>query len=468
LKIRVKISFIQLLLSLCSLSFLLLVLTLSYYNRFAVDDYHYISHLRNLGVWGSMQYDYTFWGGRWATNLLWSIVYCNYQHSFVLVLFTFSNIIFLVASLFFLLRNIPVLVNIKFSSKLTLLNYCAITVMFVFLISPSKGEIWLWAASGFTYLLSISCFLCGFAMVTARKNNIFSYLLMVLCFIYTGGASEVYAITCVFILLFSLLFISKTKNPNISASRKSFLIKCCIALIFLLIAWIISIVAPGNSERASKLPEASVIGTFYMAFSALGKLILYKILPLSPWIIPFSLISIYLGYLNGNEEKKIDWKNYLKKFLYSSILLLFIVYCLLYISCYSLSDMAPDRSLSQILFMIVLFITGWLFFLGYKCIKNAKILSYCFYISTLFIIISLIELTVRQQKIMSAYATATDQRKEYLLDLEKAGNKKVITVKPLPSSGFLYSAEVTEDTLNYRNEHYEDGLGLNYKIKKGK
>ena len=79
----------------------------------------------------------------------------------------------------------------------------------------------------------------------------------------------------------------------------------------------------------------------------------------------------------------------------------------------------------------------------------------------------MIETSARQQRIVSTYSVAADQRKEYLLNLQQSGNKKVITVKPLPPSGFLYSSEVTEDTINFRNEHYEDGLGLGFKIKKG-
>jgi len=461
-----KISFPQLLLSLCSLSFLLLYFILSCYNRFAVDDYHYIAHIRNLGIWGSMQYDYHFWGGRWVTNLLWSMVYFNYEPAYILISFTFLNGLFLIASLFFLTSNALKLANIHFPSKFTLLNYCILTVMFVFLISPSKGEIWFWTASCFTYLLSISCFLWGYSIILSQRKNRFSYLLLALFFIYAGGASETYAITYILILLTTIIFIWRTKNSNFSASGGKILAKCSIALAILFATWIISILAPGNVERATKLPEASLFATLYIAFKGLAKLILIKILPLSFWIIPFSLISMYLGYLCGMNEEKIAWQKQLWKVLLLPVLLLLKMYGLLFFTSYSLSDIPPDRSLSQVLFIIVLYISGLSFYLGFKCVTKAKILTYGFYFSTLFIIVLMIETTARQQRIVSAYAAAADQRKEYLVGLQQAGNKKVITVKPLPSSGFLYSAEVTEDTLNFRNEHYEDGLGLRFKIKK--
>ena len=66
---------------------------------------------------------------------------------------------------------------------------------------------------------------------------------------------------------------------------------------------------------------------------------------------------------------------------------------------------------------------------------------------------------------VSKYAAALDERTNYLLKLQE--NKNTIELKPLPSSGYLYSAEISEDTNYFVNQHYKNGLFLDFNIRLG-
>jgi hypothetical protein len=78
----------------------------------------------------------------------------------------------------------------------------------------------------------------------------------------------------------------------------------------------------------------------------------------------------------------------------------------------------------------------------------------------------IISLCYLQYHTVSKYAVALDKRTEMLQQLQQTKNKKTITVSPLPSSGYLYSAEISTDTNYFGNEHYRLGLFLDFKVKK--
>ena len=65
---------------------------------------------------------------------------------------------------------------------------------------------------------------------------------------------------------------------------------------------------------------------------------------------------------------------------------------------------------------------------------------------------------VTQKEIAGEYARAFDER--MLLLQKSAGSEKEIAVTPLPSSGLLYSAEISTDTAHFTNRQLRDFIGL--------
>jgi hypothetical protein len=461
----------NILLLMANMLFLLLFLMLAYYNRFAVDDYYHINDEHFWGIWGGMLEGYFKWGGRWTSYLLWDIVYHFHSSGIVLILYSSSIIFLFMLAIFLLLQRIFELFSISVS-RFQIFNFSILFSAFSFFISFNKGEIWFWMQSTAMFMLSIISFIFGMSIIIGKNKNIVQYFFLIICFVYAGGAIESYAIFYIIILLLLIggFYISPS-NELIKKIKESAFGKVITALVFLAISFIISYTAPGNAIRATWLPEPSFLNSFYITLKSLVKLILFKVSPQIPWILLFSIPVMYLGFTKGDplkaEQTKKKFRNYLGRFFLSGILLVVLIYVMLFPACYVLSEIGPDRSMSLIILVIAFFCAAWAFFIGYKCVINKKYISIVNIFSLITIIISVAIINIRQYNIVSKYASALDQRTEYLLDLQQKKNKKTIALKPLPSSGFLYSAEISEDTTYFGNDHYKRGLFLDFKVKKG-
>ena len=72
------------------------------------------------------------------------------------------------------------------------------------------------------------------------------------------------------------------------------------------------------------------------------------------------------------------------------------------------------------------------------------------------IIIGLIVVNVYFGIIHFQYAKAVDERIDFIMTHDKT----TIYVKPLPYSGYIYSAEITNDKTSFKNQHLKNGLGI--------
>ncbi|NTW34175.1 MAG: hypothetical protein HGB12_16415 [Bacteroidetes bacterium] len=460
----------SILLTTANLVFVILFFILSYYNRFAVDDYYHIHDEHLFGIWGGMLEGYFNWGGRWTSYLLWDVIYHYSENSFALFLYSFSIIVLFIYSVYHLIKNIFGFLGISFTREV-LANYIFLFAAFVFLISYSKGEIWFWIQSTAMFMLSLIMFILGLSIIFNKKNNYLQYFILAICFIYAGGASETYAFFYI-IFLISLLvcFFTFRNNALVRKLKESSSFKIIISIIFLTVSFIISINAPGNSIRATWLPEQSLISSLFITLKSLTKLVIFKVPMQIPWIILFSFPFMYFGFISrsrpyNNKTIELFKTNYFKYFILSLIFLIILIYILLFPACYILSEIGPDRSLSQVVLTIAVFSAVWSFLIGYKFIVSKKLISILYIISVVAIISSLVVISFKQYKIVSEYAIDLDKRTNYLLDLQQKKNKKTITVKKLPQSGFLYSAEISSDTNYFGNDHYNRGLFLEFKVK---
>jgi len=438
---------------------------LSYCNRFAVDDYYHIHDEHLFGIWGGMLEGYYHWGGRWTSYLLWDLIYHFHKYPFALFFYSISVISCFILAVYFLLMRIFDFFKIA-STKFLILNYSILFTTFTFLISYNKGEIWFWAQSTAMFMFSIIAFLFGLGIIIGKRTKFYHFLLFAICFTYSGGAGETYAQFYIIFLLCAgccMLFIRK--KPLILKLKERALGKILFSLAFLIASFIISVKAPGNAIRATWLPEPSFSNTFYIALKSLVKLIIYKLPIQLLWIKLFSIPCIYIGYLLGKENQKLPYSYFYKKLFISLLLLVALAYILIFPSCYVLSEIGPDRSLSQVLLVIVIFCASWAFIFGYRCVKTAGLLRYFSYVASGVIIVSLIVINVMQFRTVSAYAIALDKRTSDLLELKSQNNTKTITLKALPPSGFLYSAEISPDTSYFGNEHYRLGLFLDFKVR---
>jgi hypothetical protein len=464
LTLKGKISFTNLALIIACGSFMLLIVILSIYNRFAVDDYYHISIENQFGIWGGMLEGYNNWGGRWASYLLWNIVFHFHNNNLMLFLFSFSTLLFFVFSIFSLMKIDSVIEEFKVN-KFQLVCFSILFTAFFFQISFSKGEIWFWVVSTCMYITSLSAFLMGLSIIFSKSKNSISLLLLAICLAFAGGASEIYALFYMITLLSGLIAFNIFKKNNLVLKLKKVATwKIYFGLAILIGAFIISFIAPGNSIRQTWLPEPSFSKALLVTFKSLGKILLFKIPLQLPWILLFSMPFLHFGHLHKKENVEEKFIVLLKRFITSSLILLLVLYILMFPACYLLSEIGPDRSLSIVIFVIAFFWVYWSFRFGRQMNLSENIAKGIFYLSASGIIISFAIQSLLQFQITSQYAAALDKRVEYLNELQETGNKKTISVNPLPPSGYLYSAEISADTNYFGNDHFQKGLFLDFKV----
>ncbi len=442
---------------------ILLLGMLGWFNRFAGDDYWLINNTRTYGIYQGMTNMFSTIGGRWTSYLAGGVIYKFYQLPGVL--FIYSSILFILflSAIYFLVKIGFELFELSFTPKI-LIQISILFFGFIFLITPAKGEVWFWIASTTVYLQSMIMFLIGLILIMQKKNTILIYVLIAFCMTYAGGASEVFAMNYILFLIgligYCLFFSS---NTLIATLKSRGLYKMIFGLSFLFFSFLVLINAEGIDHRLSWLPASSVKISILMTFKSVIKFFLIQLLSNGYWLLIFNIIFLYLGaYLAGNKGKE-HIQKYGKRFFYSFILLIIMVSILFFPTCYVLSDICPGRAETLAVILVAVFCAAWSFVIGFNCIKNnfkVFIFLVCVFIC------SMIFLAVDQFKIISTYSSAFDKRITYLKELNHINNHHTISLQPLPQSGFLFSAEISSDTMFFSNEHLKQGLQLGFKVRK--
>jgi hypothetical protein len=145
--------------------------------------------------------------------------------------------------------------------------------------------------------------------------------------------------------------------------------------------------------------------------------------------------------------------------------LVIVTAILVFPSCYTLSDIAPDRGLSQVIILWTAFFSAWAFKLGHHITISKKIALTLFKSCIVVIILNSAIVGFVQIPVMASYTKALDKRISLLKELQKRGNTKTITLSKLPPSGFLYSAEISKDSSYFVNVHLQKGLLLDFNVK---
>jgi len=457
----------NILISISGIIFFVFYMIYSCFNRFAADDYYYIYNINKIGVWGNMLNDYFSWSGRWTVNLLWSLLYLNFNINWVLPLATTLLFTIFYISIVLVLKKIV----IRFFPDHSLLKYppqllAIIFVQFVFFVSSGKGEIWFWPASFFTYLLSVSCFLTGYSLLFSGKKLSFIFsAIIIMCFVYAGGASESYTLNYFIIIVVSAMLIIKSPKIFSLASREIIFKRLIFFTTFMLISFIISVISPGDSTRMKALPEPTVFKGLLFSMKTLYHLVFLKFLPNIHYFILFIISWFFVGTSLNRSEKGKTFYSFTKKFFVSLTILVIITAIMIFPSCYTLSDIVPDRGLSQVIISWTAFFSAWAFKSGHHITISKNIASTLFRLSIVIMILNSAIVGFVQIPVMASYTKAFDKRTSLLKELQKKGNTKTITLNKLPPSGFLYSAEISKDSSYFVNVHLQKGLLLDFNIK---
>jgi hypothetical protein len=451
------------------LIFVLLYSVLSYYSRLATDDFAFIANLRTQTVIQSSYEHYMSWSGRFMANLFIFTLYqvCQFNQTCYFLFLLFS-LLFLICGIYYAISNVFKQFNILMSSLHTWLLTCSFTIL-LFFMTIDIGETWFWYNALAIYLYDILFFIWGTAFLFASKSSIKTNLLAILCFIYVGGASELYSI--IFSLFFILLFYYKLKKVdyhlytfwNNPMNRR-----LTYTFFAFLLSFILVIIAPGNYERANAFPDPGLISSIKLIGWMASKFFFWFLPQRIVFILACGIPVLFIGQQYAKVES-VSLKMLSHKMRVATLFLLASIFVVFFCIAFIMSQSGEYRVWFILSFLTTIYISLLFFYLGYYFLINNKWATYLKYISVAIGIPLMLYTAIHQYHLSKNYASAVDKRIEYLVELnDRIKKDTIIYLAPLPPCGMLYSGEISTDQNHFTNTELQLGYNLHFMVAKEK
>ena len=436
---------------------------LSFHNRLAADDLYYLGCVPKYGIFDCMKDLYISYSGRWtAYSLTGLVAYLYYKSSVALFVFNVITISILFLLLYNILKTILEKISKSVLPRNLIFVFALILTSALFFTSFSKGETWFWLVQLCTYLWSIIALLVIIHSILKNNNKWFNPLLLFISSVFIGGASESYTLIFIFSLLSFLIIINSSEFfKMILPDKKKVSFNLIFSILIISASFLITAIAPGNEVRLNALPQPSFIERLVIPFESFVRLIILKISSIIPFLLIFCLPWLILGNYLSSGNKKNHFRFDVKPFVYLVVLLFVFILPTSII----MSEPGPDRALSIISFSLVFLFSGWFYYIGLKFDIKSDLLNLVKVFTAPAIIFIIILQIFNQYEITSAYSRAYDDRITFLQNANK-NEIGFVEVDPLPESGMLYSAEISEDPLHFTNKFLASALSLNYKVKR--
>jgi hypothetical protein len=450
------------------LLFFALVLMLSWYMRFAADDYFYIWDIQEHGMLANLKAQYFGWCGRFSSLILLEILYGNFgMHQSYYFLFPLISFLLIAIGAY---KNINVFISyypveIHIAEKYILsLSFTAL----LFFLSVDIGESWFWYCGLSSYLYSVIAFTWGVYFVFSKQRNFLMYAGTIVSFIYVGGASEVFTMIFGCSFIFILIHNFRKAGSLSSFMQQDLNKKFVVAMVFLGIAFLVFLIAPGNYVRNQLFPKRQFFYSFFIAAKAIVKFFVFYLPFKLHYILAFSIPFVFIGKrFQSVKEHKFQWPFPLF-FKRATLMFAALAFLFFYLVAFIMVETGSPRIWFMISFLLSVYCSCIAFYAGYNhhhvvSEKQFSILKNCSICLGLLITgYSLIH----QYRVAGNYAAAFDARVNHLqhLNNEPGVAASVVSLAPLPECGMLYSAEITANTNHFKNQHLRLGYHLKYKV----
>ena len=434
----------QLIVALCNASFVALYVLLCFHNRIAVDDLYFLSLNKAHGPLEATIVEHGTWSSRWASVLLVQLVLSAIDRIpalfiygiFALALFTFA--------IYRSLGKLEMITGTIFNKDHYRLNISILIVSALFHGSSGIGETWFWLCSSATYLIGTIMFVIGFSTLIAPRNGPWEWLLCMIAFLYVGGSCEPLA-------LFTLLVLSILIMRSLFRSRP--ISRSLLAFTTCAIAFAVLFMGEGNRIRSSFFPSIGVVESLWLNAKMTALIIFQasqRILPvLFLFALAFAAIPWKFGMKRSTAARTIAGL---------PVLLIVVIFLYQWPVTYVTHDVSAYRTLFPITLFALLAIVAVFSLLKQAFAINERSIRLIGIAAAFGILIFNAIIFSDQAAILPAYAEAYDRRIEYLHRMKNV--EEIIEVDPLPGSGLLFSAEISDHPGHFSNRHLVAGLGL--------
>lgn len=464
-----------------NLLFLVYYSYLSYYNRLHYDDYNFLWLVRDKSVAEFASHVYIYLSGRFVAYT-YIYIYTKFMlltsNYFILPIINwligvallssifisfFKNLSkFLIINISCLLFNVFVLTNIDFPIVFWLcaMSYLLIPVLFLYLLKLIYGE-----------------------------SSIANKLLIVFFSVFVGGGLEIFtpvALTLLFCL--GLYQLKVSGNSFIHEFKTNKLVQNIILSgLVMFFSFLIVVAAPGNYVRMNdtEFMTGQVHSSFFVLLLKSIAMFYYQ---LSFYLPYYSVLILLFAFLGLNIKSTTFNLSYLKLLLYSIAVYLIVLLLTVIPNVLLTHGFGIQRTYTQLVFFTILFLSFNALIFGCFFIKN--IFSNYVYGSLIAGLFVLCLVMVNNLRIdiptAKKYAESADARVEYLCKLNKVGNEKLITLKPLfvpytidakysilkavgrennPKPVLYYTSEISSDSAASINSQIQKFLKLRYNIR---
>ncbi len=464
-----------LLLTLCNFIFIMYLLEMAYYNRPTIDDFGLRIMLRESGFVESVFRYYKEWTGRFAFTWLSMILTWLYEQtgSFVpyIAILIFSFFIVFYKGL--LVSFKPLIIN---KQDYFLLANLAVFMFILVEKSNYAPDTFFWFCASIIYFGGILLPCLGAILLFSPSKNPFSFVLLAFLFVFVGSAVENMAFTYIVMLsgyLFILcLFFYK---PNFSGlatyliklpTTRLHLLKVVLAWVISVISFVISVLAPGNQVRLRGLGITSFdLGSLLWEVRKNIPHFFHDIL-VSNFGYFYCLIFVmcYVGTHFRKKEGLNEERLAIRLFIAVPLFILLLLCCIIP-SIYASRGIGPERSLTIIAFLLVVFVAYFAFQIGYATLFPKKIAFVLACFSLLTFGYDARFRLINEVYGLRIYAQEYDQQINYLLEMKAKKNKKAVELPPItypPAS--VIRCPLSSDSTHWVNMDFAESLQLGFKV----
>lgn len=419
--------------------------------RPASDDFYFMTQVNELGIIGGVKFEFENINSRFASVFLMYALLYFYQLSphFPLI----YGFIILAGSLlisFFLFQSVITRFGILLQHKLL---YSAWFVVFIYFSTTDIGEVWYWLSSAPTNLFLFFSFITVVAAILHPSNNWKIIIPGGISAGYMAAASEASIFYIILIIL--AIYFFRRKIPE-----KNHVLKTKILILVYFVVFTIVLTGSGLYNRMQLGSQTDLLYSFILNFKMCGIIIL-KYIPkiLVPAFFGISFLS--LSFLNENIVTRKP--SFAKSFILFLIFIILSLYFFQLMFTKFTSDVMAHRTFFT-LWMVLLVMSMIPLIHLYTnlspiVIKRLQALSI-----SVFIVYQLV-ISVYTLPTTVIYANAYDERTQFIHQNIYSDSNQILFLRPLPPQGMLYSAEITNDTLHYRNQHMKMYYGRTFKLK---
>jgi hypothetical protein len=447
---------------------------MAYYDRLAIDDLGVQASPRKYGLTGSVIHYYQNWSGRFA--FVWIMMLLTRLYEITKSLLPYF--LLLISSYFIVFyRGFVLLLKPLITSKQD--HFLSANLVFfvfaIFVVSNYEFNTFFWFCASVGYFGGVLFACLGALALFSPSKSPFSFLLLIVSFIFVGSAVENMAF--VFIVLLSaysfvqILFANKhfTWLAHWIQIPTTFLhqVKTAIAWVISVVSFLISILAPGNRVRLGSTKSAISL-TYGEILWEIRKNIPHFFHDFLPsnfvyfyWLI---FVMLYIGTHFRTKNSLQEDKLVLRLAVAFPLLILLLLCCILP-NIYATVGIGAGRTLIIAAFLLIVFVSYFAFQIGYATLFSKKLAFTLAFFSVLTFLYDAKFRWINETYGAKIYAREYDQQINYLLELKAKKNTKAIGLPPLtyPPASLMYH-KLSTDSSNWVNMHFVRNLELGFDV----